>query len=70
LHQVPGVVPDPELTVHTTSAFLDRWAAGEVDWDGGRVSGEVTVEGPERGWPRWLAATGYLLTVTPETADA
>lgn len=41
---------------------------GKVDWDGGRVSGEVTVEGPERGWPHWLAATGYLLSIEPEAA--
>lgn len=68
LRQVPGAAPDPELTVHTTTAFLDRWACGETDWGGGRADGDVTVDGPETAWPRWLAATGYLLTV--ETADA
>jgi DNA-binding HxlR family transcriptional regulator len=66
LHQQPGIAPDPELTVRTTRTFLDRWAAGQATWDDGRAGGEVTTEGPEHAWPRWLAATGYLLTV--ETA--
>jgi DNA-binding HxlR family transcriptional regulator len=70
LNQEPGIAPDPELTVRTTSAFLDRWAAGETDWDGGRAGGEVITEGPEEAWPRWLAATGYLLRVQPEASDA
>jgi DNA-binding HxlR family transcriptional regulator len=80
LHQEPGVAPDPELTVRTTSAFLDRWAAGESDWDGGRAAGDVTVQGPTKdtdldtAWSRWLAATGYLLSIdldaAQETADA
>jgi DNA-binding HxlR family transcriptional regulator len=68
LRQEPGTAPNPELTVATTSAFLDRWADGETDWDGGRADGNVAVEGPEVAWPRWLAATGYLLAV--EAADA
>ena len=63
LRQEPGPAPNPELTIHTTSAFLDRWAAGETDWDSGRTDRDVTVDGPEAGWPRWLAATGYLLAV-------
>jgi DNA-binding HxlR family transcriptional regulator len=67
LHQEPGIARDPELTVRTTSTFLDRWAAGEVDWDSGRASSEVTTEGPEDAWARWLAATGYLLSVEPDT---
>lgn len=67
LHQEPGAAPDPELSVRTNSSFLDRWAAGVTDWDGGRATGEVTVEGPDSSWPRWLAATGYLLTVIPDT---
>jgi DNA-binding HxlR family transcriptional regulator len=80
LHQEPGVAPDSELTVRTTSAFLDRWAAGESDWDGGRAAGDVTVQGPTKdtdldtAWSRWLAATGYLLSIdldaAQETADA
>ncbi|MBB4904283.1 hypothetical protein H4W32_004901 [Actinophytocola algeriensis] len=28
------------------------------------------VDGPEAAWPRWLAATGCLLTVHPEATDA
>ncbi len=67
LHQEPGNAPQAELTVRTSSSFLDRWAAGETDWDGGRGTGEVTVDGPDSSWPRWLAATGYLLTVHAET---
>jgi hypothetical protein len=31
LSQEPGPAPGPELTVRTAAAFLDRWAAGEVD---------------------------------------
>jgi hypothetical protein len=67
LRQEPGAAPDPELTVRTTTAFLDQWAAGDTDWDSARATGDVTVDGPEPAWPRWLAATGYLLTVLPET---
>ena len=82
LRQEPGAAPDPELTVRTTSSFMDRWAAGEADWDSGRTAGDVTVQGPAEGlgtdldkaWPRWLAATGYLLSIDldadPETTDA
>lgn len=67
LRQEPGAAPGAELIVRTSSAFLDRWAAGEAGWDDGRASGEVIVEGPPAGWPRWLAATGYLLQVEPDT---
>lgn len=63
LHQQPGPADEPELVVRTSAEFLDRWAAGEADWDDGRACGEVVVEGPESAWPRWLAATGYLLSV-------
>ena len=78
LHQEPGVAPAPELTVRTTSAFLDRWATGESDWDEGRTTGDVTVHSPaddlDTAWPRWLAATGYLLSIdldtAPEATDA
>ena len=55
--------------MRTNSAFLDRWAAGEAGWDDGRACGEVTVEGPPAAWPRWLAATGYLLQVDPDTTQ-
>jgi DNA-binding HxlR family transcriptional regulator len=70
LGQEPGAAPDPELTVRTTASFLDRWAAGESDWDDGRATGEVTVQSPahdlDKAWTRWLAATGYLLSIDPE----
>ena len=67
LRQEPGAAPGAELIVRTSSAFLDRWAAGEASWDDGRARGEVIVEGPPAAWPRWLAATGYLLQVEPDT---
>jgi DNA-binding HxlR family transcriptional regulator len=70
LRQEPGVTPGAELTVRTSSEFLDRWAAGEAGWEDGRASGDVIVEGPPGAWPRWLAATGYLLRVEPEMTDA
>ena len=69
LRQEPGAAPGAELIVRTSSAFLDRWAAGYTDWDDGRACGEVIIEGPPAAWPRWLAATGYLLQVDPD-ADA
>jgi DNA-binding HxlR family transcriptional regulator len=65
LRQEPGTAPGAELIVRTDSAFLDRWAAGEADWDDGRASGDVVIEGPAAAWPRWLAVTGYLLRVPP-----
>jgi DNA-binding HxlR family transcriptional regulator len=70
LRQEPGAAPGAELMIRTTSAFLDRWAAGDAGWDDARASGEVITEGPERSWRRWLAATGYLLHAEPETTDA
>ena len=70
LSMTPGASRGAELIVQTSSAFLDRWAAGDTDWDEGRTLGEVTVEGPAGSWQRWLAATGYLLHVEPETTDA
>jgi DNA-binding HxlR family transcriptional regulator len=69
LHQEAGAAAAPELVVRTTSTFLDQWAAGDIDWDGGVAGGEVTVDGPEEAWPRWLAATGYQLKFEPETMD-
>ena len=68
LSQEPGAAPAAELIVRTSSAFLDRWAAGEVDWERGRAHGEVLTEGPEASWARWLAATGYLLRVDAHPA--
>lgn len=69
LNQEPGAAPGAELIVRTTSDFLDRWAAGEVGWDDGRTSGEVIVDGSSEAWPRWLAATGYLLHVEDGAVD-
>ena len=66
LDQAAGEPADPVLTVHTSSAFMDRWAAGTASWDDGRASGEVILDGPSRNWDTWLAATGYLLAYVPE----
>jgi DNA-binding HxlR family transcriptional regulator len=68
LRHEPGAAPGAELIVRTSSLFLDRWAAGEADWDTGLDCGEVVTEGPSAAWPRWLAATGYLLQVEPATS--
>ena len=68
LRQEPGAAPGAELIVRTSSVFLDRWAAGEASWDDGRAGGEVIIEGPPAAWPRWLAATGYLPGIEPDTA--
>ena len=70
LDQAAGEPAEPALTVHTSSAFMDRWAAGTASWDDGRLSGEVTLDGPDRHWDTWLAATGYLLTYHPEPGHA
>jgi DNA-binding HxlR family transcriptional regulator len=70
LHQEAGAAGNAELMVQTSSPFLERWAAGEVDWDGGVAAGDVTVVGPPEAWQRWLAATGYLLRYQPVVADA
>ena len=69
LRQEPGAAPGAELIVRTSSAFVDRWAAGEASWDDGCARGEVIVEGPPAAWRRWLAATGYLLQVEPDTSQ-
>ncbi|HET9975196.1 MAG TPA: helix-turn-helix domain-containing protein [Streptosporangiaceae bacterium] len=65
LDQAAGEPADPLLTVHTSSAFMDRWAAGTASWDDGRATGEVTLDGQDRHWDTWLAATGYLPAYTP-----
>jgi DNA-binding HxlR family transcriptional regulator len=70
LRQEAGAATAPELVIRTTSAFLDRWAAGDVDWDGGVADGDVTLDGSKEAWPRWLAATGYQLRFEPVGADA
>ena len=69
LRQEPGAAPGAELVVRTSSAFLDRWAAGEASWDDGRARGEVTIEGPRRpghaGWP----PPATCCRVEPETTE-
>lgn len=70
LDHTPGKPSAPELVVTTTSAFMDRWAAGDATWDDGVASEAVTLSGPAEAWPRWLAATGYLLSYDPKSADA
>ena len=70
LDQIPGLPDAPELVVTTTGAFMDRWAAGELGWDEGVAAGDVALSGPTDAWPRWLAATGYLLSYASEPADA
>jgi DNA-binding HxlR family transcriptional regulator len=66
LQQTLGEPDDPELIVHTTASFMDRWAAGSATWDDGLTTGDVTLTGPTEAWGRWLAATGYLLAYQPE----
>jgi DNA-binding HxlR family transcriptional regulator len=61
LLHLPGEAEHPELTVCTDGAFMERWAAGTASWDDGVRTGDVTVTGTATAWPRWLAATGYLL---------
>jgi DNA-binding HxlR family transcriptional regulator len=73
LRPEPGAAPGAELIVRTTAAFMDRWAAGDTGWEEGLARGEVTLDGPAEvtaAWPRWLAATGYLLRFDPETTHA
>ena len=50
----------------TDSAFMERWAAGDASWDDGVESRAVSLSGRREAWPRWLAATGYLLAYEPE----
>jgi DNA-binding HxlR family transcriptional regulator len=70
LQHLPGESGQAELAVHTTSEFMDRWALGVVGWDDGLADGSVTLAGSTAMWPRWLAATGYLLAFLAQTTDA
>ena len=65
LTQRTGAAGSPALVVTTTEAFMQRWAAGTVDWDGGRRQGDVKLKGDRKAWPRFLAATGYLVSYEP-----
>ena len=69
LEQEIGRAAAPELTVRTTSRFLARWAAGDVDWDDGLSGGEVATEGSAEAWSHWLAATGCVLRYEPRNAS-
>jgi len=66
LSHTPGMPNHAQLTVHTDSGFMKRWAAGDVSWDDGVASDAVSLSGQLDAWPRWLAATGYLLAYEPE----
>jgi len=50
---------DPVLVLHTSHEFLRHWAAGERNWEAGRRSGDVSIEGPEDAWDRMQIATNY-----------
>jgi DNA-binding HxlR family transcriptional regulator len=65
LEQCPGDSGAAELVVRTSSSFMEQWAAGTTNWDDGVRDGLVSLDGPEEAWPRWLAATGYLLSYEP-----
>jgi DNA-binding HxlR family transcriptional regulator len=70
LVHAPGKAGHPELTVHTSSSFMQRWAAGSASWDDGLQNGEVVLTGAVAAWPRWLAATGYLLAYEPAVDES
>jgi DNA-binding HxlR family transcriptional regulator len=70
LSQTRGSPSRPELTVHTNSSFMKQWAAGDLGWDDGVSTGSVSLTGPREAWPRWLAATGYLLAYERESSVA
>jgi DNA-binding HxlR family transcriptional regulator len=68
LSHTPGAAVHPELTVHTDRSFMQRWAAGDASWDDGVATGSVSLSGQPDAWPRWLAATGYLLAYDAKSA--
>jgi hypothetical protein len=45
--------------VTTTRSFMRRWVEGSSNWDSGKSSGEVQVQGDAAAWGRMLLATGY-----------
>jgi DNA-binding HxlR family transcriptional regulator len=70
LEQTPGEAIAAELVVTTSAAFMDRWASGQVGWDDGLAAGDVMLSGDTAVWPRWLAATGYLMRYEAEPTNA
>lgn len=59
LQQQEGAAQNPSVMLTTNHDFMDRWAAGEVTWDAGVESGDVTIVGDADAWDRMKAATGY-----------
>ncbi|MEN8239733.1 MAG: helix-turn-helix domain-containing protein [Actinomycetota bacterium] len=59
LRQEPGPADDPTVVVTAPLDFLQRWAAGDTNWDKGRANGEVSVTGSDEAWDRMLLATAY-----------
>lgn len=49
----------PSIVMQTSLKFMQRWAAGETEWNDGRAAGEVEVTGSEQAWDRMLVATQY-----------
>ena len=70
IEQLPGEPERPELVVQTSRIFMDRWAVGDATWADGLADGDVTLAGGIDAWPRWLAATGYLLAYHAEAISA
>ncbi len=69
VEQLPGRPKKPVLIVNTSQSFMDRWAGGDASWDDGLADGDVTLTGRVEAWPRWLAATGYLLAYETEASN-
>ncbi len=67
LSQSCEVAADPAVAVEAPPQFMERWAAGEIDWETGRKNGTVTVRGTDDAWHRMLAATGYVTGYEPRT---
>jgi DNA-binding HxlR family transcriptional regulator len=55
----PGPAEDPAVVVTASPEFLQRWAAGETNWEEARARGEIQVVGSDEAWDRMLLATAY-----------
>ena len=66
LRQRSGVAQSPAVIIYTSAEFMQRWAAGDIDWEGGLTEGSVQIEGQISAWRRMLAATGYNFRYEPE----